>query len=629
MDDAELEGADGGGAVDRIFFLLHRQLAAGQHVLHDLPQIDVHALRALEAEVQPDAEDAVGAVGLQVVGHGLGFVQDVDVDKPVGLRPLGVLVQNGVEDIPVDVLRVRLAVQIDEVVGQQGDLAVIVQRHQTVHMVPHMQAGGVFLFQLGAAVPDDLEAEEDQREEHGHIAAVHELAQARDEEDGLDAAEDDQHQEGRDGLLFQVLQEDEQQQRGHQHRDRDGETVGRLHAGAGAEIEHHQAAADPQHAVDRADIELPLDVRGIADFQMRQQVQQDGLRDKRVRAGDQGLGGDDRRCCAQQHGEGTQGGCQHQEEGVQVHHVPQRRVAPALDDPGTLAEIVQNQAQLDEGPAEIDVLLADVAHVRIQRLGAGGRKEDTAQDHEAELVCRAQQDPHGVNGVKGLQHHGQGKDMRGPRDAEEGEPEQHDRAEGLADAAGAGVLDREKRRDDDQGDDNDLDLARAEKAVHHFHASKAFHGGGDGDGRGQDAVGQQGRTPQHRGDDEPLAAAAHQREQREDAALAVVVRLHGDQHVFDGGQQGDGPDDEGERADDKGLVDLGDPAVALEDRLHDVHGRGADVAVDDPNGHEEHAESEFRLVFHIVYTATFISLWYTFCNYTRRWGKRKAFFCSA
>ena len=74
VDDAEFEGADRGRAVDRIFLLLHRQLAAGQHVLHDLPQIDVDALRALEAEVQPDAEDAVGAVGLQVVGHGLGFV---------------------------------------------------------------------------------------------------------------------------------------------------------------------------------------------------------------------------------------------------------------------------------------------------------------------------------------------------------------------------------------------------------------------------------------------------------------------------------------------------------------------------------------------------------------------------
>ncbi|MBQ1362894.1 MAG: hypothetical protein IIY43_07570, partial [Oscillospiraceae bacterium] len=26
----------------------------------------------------------------------------------------------------------------------------------------------------------------------------------------------------------------------------------------------------------------------------------------------------------------------------------------------------------------------------------------------------------------------------------------------------------------------------------------------------------------------------------------------------------------------------------------------ADVAVDDPDGHEEHAESEFRLVFHFL-----------------------------
>ena len=33
-------------------------------------------------------------------------------------------------------------------------------------------------------------------------------------------------------------------------------------------------------------------------------------------------------------------------------------------------------------------------------------------------------------------------------------------------------------------------------------------------------------------------------------------------------------------------VDLCDAPIALEDRLHDVHGRGTDVAVDDADGHE-------------------------------------------
>ena len=51
VDDAELEGADRGGAVDRILLVLVGQLAAPLQILHDLAQIDVDALGALEAEV--------------------------------------------------------------------------------------------------------------------------------------------------------------------------------------------------------------------------------------------------------------------------------------------------------------------------------------------------------------------------------------------------------------------------------------------------------------------------------------------------------------------------------------------------------------------------------------------------
>ena len=48
--------------------------------------------------------------------------------------------------------------------------------------------------------------------------------------------------------------------------------------------------------------------------------------------------------------------------------------------------------------------------------------------------------------------------MRASGQAQEGEPEQHGRAEGLADLAGAGVLYGEQQRDDQQGDDGAIGL---------------------------------------------------------------------------------------------------------------------------------------------------------------------------
>ncbi len=120
----------------------------------------------------------------------------------------------------------------------------------------------------------------------------------------------------------------------------------------------------------------------------------------------------------------------------------------------------------------------------------------------------------------------------------------------------------------------------------------ASHGGGDGDGRGQHAVDQQGGAAQHGRKDQPLAAVFHQRVEGEDAALTVVVGLHGDEHVLDGGQQRDGPDHQRQRADDEGLVGLTDAAVPLQDGFHHVHGGGADVAVDDTDGHQDHAQPE-------------------------------------
>ena len=331
---------------------------------------------------------------------------------------------------------------------------------------------------------------------------------------------------------------------------------------------------------------------------MGQQVQQDRLRHQSIGAGDQGLGGDDGRCRAEDDCEGAQRVRQHQEERIQVRNGVEPRVAAVLDDPGALTQVVEDQAHLHYRPAGIDVLLAHMAHVRVQSLRAGSGEKDAAEDHKACLVGRTQQYTHRVEGIEGPQHGRKLQDMQGAREAEEGEPGQHHRPEGPPDAAGAGVLHGEEGRDDEQCDEHHLGLVRAQQPIHGRDAAQALHRRGDRDRRGQNAVGQQRRAAQHGRKDQPLAAVLHQRIEGEDAALAVVVRLHGDQDVFDGGEQRDRPDDQGEGTHDEALIHLTQTAVALQDRLHHVHGGGADIPVDDADRHQKHAEAQLALFLH-------------------------------
>ena len=62
-----------------------------------------------------------------------------------------------------------------------------------------------------------------------------------------------------------------------------------------------------------------------------------------------------------------------------------QRGSPGRQQQGTLAEIVQQQAGQDHAePGDADRPLADVAHVGIERLGAGHGQKDGAQHEEAD-----------------------------------------------------------------------------------------------------------------------------------------------------------------------------------------------------------------------------------------------------
>lgn len=169
--------------------------------------------------------------------------------------------------------------------------------------------------------------------------------------------------------------------------------------------------------------------------------------------------------------------------------------AAAADYPRALTEIVEDEAELDKRPAQIDILPTHMAHVGVERLRAGGGEEHAAEYHEADLVIGAEKHPHGVDGVKGAQHGGHVEDPYRTHRREEEEPCEHDGTEGLAYSARPRALEREKHGDYNERYDHDGELPAAEQLVHAGNAPETLDRRGDGDGGGEYAVREQRRAP--------------------------------------------------------------------------------------------------------------------------------------
>lgn len=87
---------------------------------------------------------------------------------------------------------------------------------------------------------------------------------------------------------------------------------------------------------------------------------------------------------------------------------------------------------------------AEVAHIGVERLGAGGAQEHAAQHQEAGQSM-PEQIVEPVARVERRQHAGMADDTEQPERPDRHEPERHDRAEQTADARGALGLQAEQR----------------------------------------------------------------------------------------------------------------------------------------------------------------------------------------
>ena len=71
----------------------------------------------------------------------------------------------------------------------------------------------------------------------------------------------------------------------------------------------------------------------------------------------------------------------------------------------------------------------------------------------------------------------------------------------------------------------------------------------------------------------------------------MIVGLECDKNILDCGKECDGPDHQGQGSQDQVVIDGVQAAVAGNDRLHNIHRRGADITVDDAKGYNGSAQA--------------------------------------
>jgi hypothetical protein len=250
-----------------------------------------------------------------------------------------------------------------------------------------------------------------------------------------------------------------------------------------------------------------------------------------------------------------------------------------------LPEIVQHQAgQHEPRPGPPYRLGAKVTHVGVQRFGPGDAQHHRTEDDEGEaLVLNAELDREAWRDRQ--QHIGMEHDLLDAEDANDEEPRRHHRPEDAADAVCAAPLHREQQDDDHHADRQHVLLK--------FRCGnlQALDSGEHRDRRSDQSVAEEQAGAGYADQCQRLAhAGAHgdtlgQRHERQDAAFATIVGVHDERHVFHGDDEHEGPEDEGENAEDLGRCD-GGIGEELEARLEGVERAGTDIAIN----HAEHGK---------------------------------------
>ena len=120
--------------------------------------------------------------------------------------------------------------------------------------------------------------------------------------------------------------------------------------------------------------------------------------------------------------------------------------------------------------------------------------------------------------------------------------------EQLADRRSAGALHGKQAADNDDGDDDDVGLAVAQKRMAPLDSAQALDGRGDRDGGVRMPSASSAAPPIMAGRISHGATLRTKLNRAKMPPLVVVIGLHGDNHVLDRGHERHGPDDERKRS---------------------------------------------------------------------------------
>ena len=219
-----------------------------------------------------------------------------------------------------------------------------------------------------------------------------------------------------------------------------------------------------------------------------------------------------------------------------------------------------------------------MAHIRVQCLRAGHRKDDgTERQHAAPAV--GVQESRRVHGVDRRDHRGSAGNGRQGDERNRDEPEDHHRAKDRSDSRRSAMLHEKQHDQDHDGDWHDPRIKYVGRDA------EAFDRAQDRDGWRDHAVSikqpgaeeperNQGGVPRLSG------ARANQCDERQDPALAGIVGAHHKDQVLDRDGHNERPQDERQHPEDIWCVDR-DRAGAGEALPEGVQRARPDVAEDD------------------------------------------------
>ena len=224
-----------------------------------------------------------------------------------------------------------------------------------------------------------------------------------------------------------------------------------------------------------------------------------------------------------------------------------------------------------------------MTEIGIESLAAGDREKDGAERRKPDQSMTGEES-HPIDGIEGAQHVQILDDVPEARDGDGDEPDEGDRAEEGGDLGGASGLHREQGEKDQHGQRDDIQFESGSGHLEAFDRRQNRNRRGDQ----RVAVEQRGADDAEHDDGEALAPerARGKRHQSQRSTFAFVVGAEEDQHIFDGNNEDQRPNDQRKDAENDGLARSLTAARRQHQFAQRIERARSDVAVDDANATE-------------------------------------------